>query len=102
MAAFSALAGLAIGVYSIDDLKNGERSLWFYPLMLFLAGVVNGAFLTADLFNLYVWFEVMLIASFALMTVGGKKAQFEGGFKYVAINLVASALFLADLGLLYG
>lgn len=102
MVAISALVSLAIAIYSIDDLKNGERSLWFYPLMLFLVAGVNGAFLTADLFNLYVWFEVMLIASFALMTVGGKKAQFEGGFKYVAINLVASALFLAGLGLLYG
>lgn len=102
MVAISALVGLAIAIYSIDDLKQGERSQWFYPLMLFLVAAVNGAFLTADLFNLYVWFEVMLIASFALMTVGGKKAQFEGGFKYVAINLVASALFLAGLGLLYG
>ncbi len=102
MVSVSALVGLAIAIYSIDDLKRGERSMWFFPLMLFLIAAVNGAFLTADLFNLYVWFEVMLIASFALMTVGGKKAQFEGGFKYVAINLVASALFLAGLGLLYG
>lgn len=102
MVAISTLVGLGVTIYAIDDLKEGERSQWFYPLALFLIAGVNGAFLTADLFNLYVWFEVMLIASFALMTVGGSKAQFEGGFKYVAINLVSSALFLAGLGLLYG
>ncbi|MBK1879201.1 Na+/H+ antiporter subunit D [Pelagicoccus mobilis] len=102
MVGVSALVALGISIYSIDDLKASARSQWFYPLTLFLIAGVNGAFLTADLFNLYVWFEVMLIASFALMTVGGSKPQFEGGFKYVAINLVASALFLAGLGLLYG
>lgn len=102
MVAVSALVALAVSIYAIDDLKDSARSQWFYPLSLFLVAGVNGAFLTADLFNLYVWFEVMLIASFALMTVGGSKPQFEGGFKYVAINLVASALFLAGLGLLYG
>lgn len=102
MVAVSAFVALAVAIYAIDDLKDSARSRWFYPLSLFLIAGVNGAFLTADLFNLYVWFEVMLIASFALITVGGSKPQFEGGFKYVAINLVASALFLAGLGLLYG
>ncbi|MCH6257562.1 Na+/H+ antiporter subunit D [Puniceicoccaceae bacterium K14] len=102
MVAVSCLVGLAVAIFSKDDLESSLRSNWFYPLSLFLVGAVNGSFITGDLFNLYVWFEIMLISSFALMTVGNTKSQFEGGFKYVAINLIASAFFLAGLGLLYG
>jgi multicomponent Na+:H+ antiporter subunit D len=63
---------------------------------------VSGAFLTGDLFNLYVWFEVMLVASFVLMALHRTRAQIEGAFKYVTLNLIASSLFLTALGLLYG
>jgi multicomponent Na+:H+ antiporter subunit D len=63
---------------------------------------VNGAFVTGDLFNLYVWFEVLLIASFILLALGGERAQLEGSIKYVALNLLSSALFLAGIGILYG
>jgi multicomponent Na+:H+ antiporter subunit D len=48
---------------------------------------VCGAFLTGDIFNLYVWFEVMLIASFVLLALGGERAQLEGAIKYVTLNL---------------
>ena len=102
MTLVSSLVGLLVCIYSKRDIEDAARRQWFYPLCLFLSGGVNGAFLTGDLFNLYVWFEVMLIASFALITVGSSRDQFEGGFKYVAINLVASGFFLAGLGLLYG
>jgi len=63
---------------------------------------VNGSFLTGDIFNLYVWFEVMLLSSFVLITLGGSKDQLEGGVKYLIINLVSSILFLSGVGLLYG
>ena len=63
---------------------------------------VSGAFLTGDLFNLYVWFEVMLVASFVLMALHRTRAQMEAAFKYVTINLIASSIFLTALGLLYG
>jgi multicomponent Na+:H+ antiporter subunit D len=63
---------------------------------------VSGAFLTGDLFNLYVWFEVMLVASFVLMALHRTRAQVESAFKYVTLNLIASSLFLTALGLLYG
>ena len=63
---------------------------------------VCGAFLTGDLFNLYVWFEVMLMASFVLLALGGGRQQMEGALKYVTLNLVSSALFLAGAGILYG
>ena len=63
---------------------------------------VSGAFLTGDLFNLYVWFEVMLVASFVLMALHRTSAQVDAAFKYVTINLIASSIFLTALGLLYG
>ena len=53
---------------------------------------VNGAFLAGDIFNLYVWFEVLLIASFVLLALGGKQKQMEGSVKYVTLNLISSAL----------
>ena len=62
---------------------------------------VSGAFLTGDLFNLYVWFEVMLMASFVLVSLGGEREQLTGGLRYVVLNLVSSAFFLAGAGLLY-
>lgn len=62
---------------------------------------VSGAFLAGDLFNLYVWFEVMLIASFVLMAWGGGPIRLVGSLKYVTLNLTASAIFLAAVGLVY-
>jgi len=62
---------------------------------------VSGAFLTGDIFNLYVFFEVMLMASFALLTLEGRAEQTEGAIKYVVLNLLSSAIFLGGLGLLY-
>ncbi|MCT7654634.1 hypothetical protein MBH78_07270 [Oceanimonas sp. NS1] len=63
---------------------------------------MTGAFLTGDIFNLYVWFEILLIASFGLMILGGERAQMEGAIKYVTLNLISSAMFLTAVGLLYG
>jgi multicomponent Na+:H+ antiporter subunit D len=65
-------------------------------------GGICGAFLTGDLFNLYVWFEVMLMASFALLVLGRDKRQLDGGVKYVVINLLSTLLLLTGIGLLYG
>lgn len=59
-------------------------------------------FLTTDLFNLYVWFEILLLASFALLAMGQERAQMAGALKYVVLNLFSSAMFLTALGLLYG
>jgi len=63
---------------------------------------ICGAFLTGDIFNLYVWFEVLLMSSFVLMALGGERAQLEGSIKYVTLNLLSSALFLSAVGILYG
>jgi multicomponent Na+:H+ antiporter subunit D len=77
-------------------------ALGFYPLAQMLILGVSGAFLTGDLFNLFVWFEVMLIASFVLLVLGGERPQLEGAVKYVTLNLISSVLFLSALGILYG
>lgn len=61
-----------------------------------------GSFLTGDIFNLYVWFEVVIISSFVLLTLGGKKMQMEGAIKYVTLNMLASTIFLTAIGILYG
>jgi multicomponent Na+:H+ antiporter subunit D len=63
---------------------------------------INGAFITGDIFNMYVWFEVLLIASFVLLVLGNAREQLAGAVKYVGINLVASASFLTAIALLYG
>ncbi|MCS7283246.1 MAG: Na+/H+ antiporter subunit D [Anaerolineae bacterium] len=102
MVVLTGLVGLTVAIYSLGSIDPDRERFGFHPLLHILLMGVCGAFLTADLFNLYVWFEVMLIASFVLMTLGGERAQLEGGIKYVTLNLMASALFLVGVGILYG
>ncbi len=102
MVCLNGMMGLAVMVYSLFSMDSGRESHGYYPLLHILLMGVSGAFLTGDIFNLYVWFEVLLIASFVLMCLGGERAQIEGGLKYVTLNLVSSALFLAAVGILYG
>ncbi|MBI5446032.1 MAG: Na+/H+ antiporter subunit D [Deltaproteobacteria bacterium] len=94
--------GLAVAVYSLGDPETGQEALGYHPLLQVLLLGVCGSLLTGDLFNLYVWFEVMLIASFVLLALGGRRSHMEGAIKYVALNLIASAFFLAGIGILYG
>ena len=93
---------VAIVVYSTATIDRGRERYAYYPLTMVLLAGVAGTFLTGDLFNLYVWFEVLLIASFVLLALGGERAQLEGALKYVAINLVASAVLLVTIGVIYG
>ncbi len=102
MVLVAGLVGLAVAVYAIADIDPGRAAGGFDSFLQMLLAGVTGAFLTGDLFNLYVWFEVMLIASFALMTLGGDKRQLDGAVKYVAINLISTVLLLTAIGLLYG
>lgn len=102
MVVLTGLMGLAVAIYSLADIDVRRGAYGYFPLYHILLMGVCGAFLTGDIFNLYVWFEVMLIASFVLLALGGKRAQLEGAIKYVTLNLVASAIFLAAVGILYG
>jgi multicomponent Na+:H+ antiporter subunit D len=96
------IIGLAVTIYSLDDIDPERESFGYHPLLHVLMTGIVGAFLTGDLFNLYVWFEVMLIASFVLLALGGERPQLEGAVKYVTMNLVASALLLSAIAILYG
>lgn len=96
------LTGFSVVIYSLGSIDRRREALGYHPLVQILLMGVCGAHLAGDLFNLYVWFEVMLIASFVLMVLGGGRAQLEGAIKYVALNLISSALFLAAVGILYG
>ncbi len=95
----SALA-LAVLIYAVAGWD--KRGRHFHALFHFQLLGLNGAFLTGDIFNLFVFFEVMLIASYGLMLHGGGARRLRAGFQYVAINLVASTLFLVAVGLIYG
>jgi multicomponent Na+:H+ antiporter subunit D len=102
MVLLTALMGLMVGIYALANIDEARQKLGFHPLYHVLIMGVCGSFLTGDLFNLYVWFEVMLIASFVLLALGGERRQLEGAFKYVTLNVMASAIFLAATGILYG
>ncbi|MBN1929124.1 MAG: Na+/H+ antiporter subunit D [Chlorobiaceae bacterium] len=102
MVAATALIGLTTSIYSLGSIDREQERFFFHPLMQLLLVGINGAFLTGDLFNLYVWFEVMLISSFVLLALGGSPRQLEGSVKYVTINLLSSAIFLSAVGILYG
>lgn len=102
MVLITSIIAFTASVYSLDNIDNDREKFGFYPLLQFLLMGINGAFITGDMFNLYVWFEVMLISSFVLIALGGKKAQLEGAIKYVTLNLLSSAIFLAGVGILYG
>ena len=102
MVLVTGVMGLAIAVYSLGSIDERRESYGYYALLHILLAGVCGAFLTGDLFNLYVWFEVMLIASFVMMALGGEVRQLRGAIYYVTINLVSSAVFLAAVGIIYG
>ena len=100
MIALTALLALAVLLYVIGsdwDLKGRH----FHPLFQFQLMGVMGAFLTGDAFNLFVFFEVLLIASYGLMIHGGGARRLRAGVQYVVYNLLGSTLFLFALGTLY-
>ncbi len=105
---FSALLLLATSVvsiccliYAFSSIGRKQEKLYFYPLFLFLVTGVNGSFLTGDLFNLYVFFEVFLVASYVLITMGGEKRQLGESLKYIFTNIISSAFFLIGIAYLY-
>jgi multicomponent Na+:H+ antiporter subunit D len=102
MITVTGIIGFAVAVYSLADIDAARVQFGYHPLYHFLLMGVCGAFVTGDLFNLYVWFEVMLMASFVLLALGGERGQLEGAIKYVTLNLMSSALFLAAMGIVYG
>lgn len=100
MLLLSALVGVAVALAAMDGWD--QRGRHFHALLLMHLGGINGAFLTADLFNLFVYFEVMLIGAYGLMVHGGGPARLRAGIQFVVLNLCGSTIFLIALGLIYG
>jgi multicomponent K+:H+ antiporter subunit D len=100
MLALTGVLGLCALVFAFARWdRAGPR---FHGLFLLLLMGVNGAFLTGDLFNLFVFFEVMLAASYGLVLHGSGAARIRAGLGYIAVNLVASLFFLVGVSLIYG
>jgi multicomponent Na+:H+ antiporter subunit D len=92
---------LVVLVYAIGQPGAERNHVGFQSAYLVLAAGVAASFLTGDLFNLFVAFEMMLTASYVLMTLGGKREQVRSGMTYIVISLVASTLFVTALALVY-
>ncbi len=104
LAALMLLATAVLALPAALYASTGEdrQGPWFHALFQFQLAGLNGAFLTGDLFNLFVFFEILLIASYALLLHGGGRARSGAGLHYVLLNLVGSSLFLIALGIFYG
>jgi multicomponent Na+:H+ antiporter subunit D len=102
MLLISTIMILVVLVYALGQLdEEREFRLYFHPVYLVLSAGVAASFLTGDLFNLFVAFEVMLIASYVLITLGANRGQVRAGMTYVVINLLASTLFVAAVAFIY-
>lgn len=100
LALLTAFLAFAVILYAVAGQDKGGA--YFHPLFMFQIMGINGAFLTGDIFNLFVFFEVLLIASYALLIHAGGKQKTQAALHYVILNLVGSSLFLFGLGILYG
>lgn len=98
----AALVALACFIDAFTSVPRRLEQGWFHPLFHLLVMGVNFSFLTGDLFNLFVAFEIMLMASYALMTLGGSADQVKQAYKYVLLNLLGSTIFVLGAGLMYG
>ncbi len=98
----AAIVSLAALIYAPGSLAGSPTLRYFYPLHQFLMTGVNGSLITGDFFNLFVFYEIMLLSSFVLISLGGRGEQLDRVTPYVTVNLVLSALFLASVGAIYG
>jgi len=101
MLTVAAIMLLAVLVYAIGQPGAERNHVGFTSLYLIMAAGVSASFIVGDLFTLFVAFEMMLTASYALLTLGGGRAQVRAGMTYVVISLIASTLFITALALLY-
>lgn len=99
MLVLNAVLGLGVLLYAIGGWD--QRGKHFHPLFQFELMGINGAFLTGDFFNLFVFFEILLIASYGLMVHGGGGLRVKAGVQYVVTNLVGSSVFLIAVGMIY-
>lgn len=101
MVGLNMTVALAVSLFSLASIDTQRQEHFYFPLFLILLMGVNGAFLTGDLFNLFVFFEIVLIASFALLVLGSEPGQLRETIKYLVLNLLASTFFLIALAVTY-
>ncbi|WGW14156.1 Na+/H+ antiporter subunit D [Saxibacter everestensis] len=106
MLVISAIVTLSVLIYSVGQgMADGDEETpvsIFHPTYLILAAGVANAFVSGDLFNLYVGFEILLAASYVLLTLGGTASRVRAGMTYVVVSLLSSLIFLAAIGMIYG
>jgi multicomponent Na+:H+ antiporter subunit D len=96
------LLSLLLLPYAIASLDHRRARLGFYPMALVMLMGANGAFISGDLFNLYVFYEVLLMSSFVLLALGGTPSQINASIRYVILNLMGSIMLLLAAGVTYG
>ena len=99
--ALIALIGLLVSIYALDYIREGAKQLYHILYLLLLTGA-TGVVLTGDIFNLFVFFEILCISSYALVAYFGNRAGIESAVKYLIQGAVGSSLMLIGIGLLYG
>jgi multicomponent Na+:H+ antiporter subunit D len=102
LCAAAGIVALAVTIFARADVRARRRRAGFDPLFLGMLAAVHGALLTGDLFNLYVWFELLLVTAVGLMTLDRRPAQIDGALRYAAMSMMGATFILLGIGLLYG
>lgn len=94
--------GLGAIIYSLSEITGPQRAAGYFPILFLLLAGTNGVVLAGDVFNMYVWIEVMVITSFVLLSMGERSEQIRATIPYVVLNFIASMFVLSAVGLLMG